>query len=784
MAVDVFYGMNDRQREAIAHGDGPLLVVAGAGSGKTRVITHRIAHLIQGGVRPDHILAITFTNKAAGEMQERVEDLLGLRTPWITTFHSAGLRILKLEQARLGLAHPFTIIDADDQKKMWKRVLAELELDPKQFDPRAVAATVGRWKNELITVEKAAEQVDDARGDELLACYRTYVRLCREECVYDFDDLLLEPVRLFEQDGELLARYRERFPHILIDEYQDTNHAQYRFFRLLAAHGNICATGDPDQAIYGWRGADINNILDFETDFPNCRVVLLEQNYRSTKCILAAAQAVVEHNVQRKDKTIFTDNAAGEPIRLITVDDQDDEAMAIAAAIDRLGSEGRRLSDIAVFYRMNAQSRTLEEWLIRRGVPYRIFGGTRFYDRGEVKDLLAYCKLLVNPRDLLCLQRIINVPRRGIGAKTFGLLRRLAGEQGVALFEVLMTESLLERVAVGRAERPLRAFVALLRRLQDLDLRDTADCIEQVLQLTGLEEFHLENDPERGQERAANLREALTAAQQFALAHPDAGLEGFLDHVSLLTSQDNRHGGEDQVALMTLHASKGLEFPVVFIAGCEQGVLPLVREGHSADYEEERRLMYVGITRAQERLFLSRAVSRQHQGRWTRNPPSMFLAEIPDGCIEHRDRVCRPEQAARRGVKDGPGYPEASLADYLTGDGGAAAAQELLSQMRGRLLTTGSALKASLGADPGSAGAAQRRRAAAGAAAIAAAGGLCVEDLQPGLRIRHRSIGVGTVLRLAGPEDDPTIHIDFDDLGEKELLLAYAAAQLVREQEA
>ncbi|MFW5698534.1 MAG: ATP-dependent helicase, partial [Planctomycetota bacterium] len=254
MAVDVFYGMNDRQREAIAHGDGPLLVVAGAGSGKTRVITHRIAHLIQGGVRPDHILAITFTNKAAGEMQERVEDLLGLRTPWITTFHSAGLRILKLEQARLGLAHPFTIIDADDQKKMWKRVLAELELDPKQFDPRAVAATVGRWKNELITVEKAAEQVDDARGDELLACYRTYVRLCREECVYDFDDLLLEPVRLFEQDGELLARYRERFPHILIDEYQDTNHAQYRFFRLLAAHGNICATGDPDQAIYGWRG--------------------------------------------------------------------------------------------------------------------------------------------------------------------------------------------------------------------------------------------------------------------------------------------------------------------------------------------------------------------------------------------------------------------------------------------------------------------------------------------------------------------------------------------------
>ncbi|MBA3937351.1 MAG: UvrD-helicase domain-containing protein, partial [Planctomycetes bacterium] len=388
MAVDVFKGMNDFQREAIAHLEGPLLVVAGAGSGKTRVITHRIANIIQHGVRPDRVLAITFTNKAAGEMQERVERLMGLKTPWITTFHSAGLRLLKLESARVGFAHPFSVMDEDDQKRLYKRIFKELKLDPKMVDPRKIIWRISQWKNQLVDIAKFEPNDDiDIWAQQ---CHVLYAKLCQEECLVDFDDLLVKPVRLLENDEELRRKYVDRFPYILIDEFQDTNQVQYRLIRLLGSHGNICATGDPDQAIYGWRGADIENILNFEKDYDPCKTVLLEENYRSTKVILRAAQGVVSHNTKRKDKTIRTNNDEGRPLLLLAVDDEVDESLAVAAAIDRMQQkQGRHLSDMAVFYRTNAQSRVLEDGLRRRGIPYRIVGGTRFYDRREVKDLLA-----------------------------------------------------------------------------------------------------------------------------------------------------------------------------------------------------------------------------------------------------------------------------------------------------------------------------------------------------------------------------------------------------------
>ena len=763
MAIDVFAGMNERQCEAVRHLRGPLSVIAGAGSGKTRVITHRIAHIIDQGTRPDRILAITFTNKAAGEMQERVERLLGLKTPWITTFHSAGLRILKLEHDKLGLAHPFTIIDPDDRKRMFKRILKDLDLDPAVVDPRQLEWQVGHWKNNLQRPKEVAKfkNIDP----DTLRVYQRYVDLCREECVLDFDDLLLQPVMLMREDEELRQRYEDRFPYILIDEYQDTNKAQYELIRLLGRHGNVCATGDPDQAIYGWRGADLRNILRFEQDFPGCKTVLLEQNYRSTQTILRAAQAVVEHNEQRKDKTIFTDNDRGSPITLISVDDQDDEAMAVAAAIDRLRGEGRELREMAIFYRINAQSRTIEEWLMRRGIPYRIVGGTRFYDRREVRDLLAYCKLLINPRDLASFHRIVNVPRRGIGEKTLATLREVAYDEGVSIHDVLMSDHLLDQVAVGRAARPLRGFATLLRRLHKLDQSDPGDCVRRVLQLTELEDFFLTHDEEQGPERVANLGELVTAAEQYEGIGEQGGMEGFLDHVSLLTSADDRRQqDQDQVLLMTLHASKGLEFPVVFITGCEQGVLPLVRQNQPCDYEEERRLMYVGITRAMEHLYLARAVTRLQFGQTVRNSPSMFLGEMPDDCLIHIDKTGFATRSRYDDLEwgEGPSFPSNSAA-YQTLETRPPAYADIDSAMQDGALMRGSALRQAVKA----------RGSSSGAKAIDKPADLAVGD-----RVSHATFGRGVIASMQQDGDDDLVEIDFDDHGPKELILQYALAKM------
>jgi DNA helicase-2/ATP-dependent DNA helicase PcrA len=742
MPIDVFKGMNDAQREAIAHVDGPLLVVAGAGSGKTRVITHRIAHLIQLGTRPDRVLAITFTNKAAGEMKERIHRLLGLQTPWITTFHSAGLRMLKIEAHRLGFEHPFTVMDEEEQLKRYKRIYKELELDSKVIDPRKVRWRISWWKNQLTEIPKVVPADDTDVWAQ--RCFEAYERMCKEECVLDFDDLLVRPVRLLEQDEEMRGKWVERFPYILVDEYQDTNRAQYRLIQLLGSHRNICATGDPDQAIYGWRGADIENILNFEKDFTGCKVVLLEQNYRSTKCILRAAQGVVSHNQRRKDKTIRTDNDEGERIQICAVDDEMDESFAIAAAVERLHKEGRKLAEIAVFYRTNAQSRVLEDGLRRRGLPYRIVGGTRFYDRREVKDVLSYLKLLVNPRDRDAFERIANVPKRGIGEKSLETLFTVAEDEAVGALEILERDELLERVAVGRQASSMRDLSRAWRMIRVLPLSNPAACVRGVIELSGLEE-HYRATEEGGdsQERIANVREVITAAEQFHESSPEAGLAGFLELVSLVTEPeawDANREKADQITLMTLHSAKGLEFPVVFITGCEDGVLPLKRLGETADLEEERRLMYVGITRAMKTLFVSRARCRQQYGQTFRNEPSQFLDEIPSDCFKAKDATGRHSvpEATPRGPR--------ALAQAM-GSGAI---------MRGSDLKRG------------------------GAAPVEA---VVLEDdpYVPGDRITHSLFGRGKVIAMRGPKDARSVVIDFDDHGRKELQMSFAAGKLARE---
>ncbi len=761
--VDVFQGMNEHQREAIASLNGPLLVVAGAGSGKTRVITHRIANIIQQGVRPDRILAITFTNKAAGEMKERVEKLIHVKTPWITTFHSAGLRILKLEQAHTGFQHPFTVMDEDDKKRLSKRICKELKIDPKMIDPRKITWRISQWKNQLVDIHKVEPNDDlDMWAQKY---HHFYSGICLEECLVDFDDLLVMPVRLFEKNEEIRKKYVERFPYILIDEFQDTNQVQYRFIRLLSDHMNICATGDPDQAIYGWRGADIENILNFERDFSGCKSVLLEENYRSTKTILRAAQGVVSNNTKRKDKTIRTANGEGKPLQLLAVDDEMDESLAVAAAIDRMQQQGRKLSDMAVFYRTNAQSRVLEDGLRRRGVPYRIVGGTRFYDRREVKDVLAYLKLLINPRDRLSLERIANIPKRGLGEATLGTFFNLAEELGRPFFEILEQDDLLDRVAVGRAAKPMKDLSRIWRTIRKLPLGSPEACVTGVIELTNIEEYYrVTEEPSEAQERVANVREMITAAQQYHEGNPEGGLPGFLELVALVTDADmaaSFEAGVDQVTLMTLHAAKGLEFEYVFITGCEQGVFPLERQGHIADLEEERRLMYVGITRAKQELYLSRARCRMQYGQTFRNEPSQFLLEIPDDCFESRDAT------GRRPLPDGENVRGTAIANREREAGstntklvGKAALDAALAMG----ITTGLDLK----------GANRREKQAYYDAPEVRSD----DPYIPGDRIIHSIFGRGTVAAMKGPADKRSILIEFDVHGPKELQMSFAANKI------
>ena len=712
--------LNPAQREAVAATEGPVLVVAGAGSGKTRVLTYRIAHLIHDlGVPPQSILAITFTNKAADEMRERVEALVGgrVRAMTISTFHSACARILRREAPRLGYRAGFSIYDDADALRLVTMCLRDLDMDSKRFPPRNIRAAISDAKNELIDFETFKERGAGFYHGQVADVYRLYQQRLLEASAMDFDDLLMITVELFGAFPDVLEYYQRRWQYVMVDEYQDTNHAQYTLVRQLAAgHGNLCVVGDSDQSIYGWRGADLRNILEFEKDYPDAKVVVLDRNYRSTEVILEAANSVISNNAARKVKHLWTDRGRGELVARYEAQDEHDEAAFVAEQVAELEVSGYRPSDVAVFYRTNAQSRVLEEVFVRFGLPYQVVGGVKFYERREVKDVLAYLRVLVNPDDEIALKRIINVPKRGIGATTIGHVDRFAQSHGISFCDALG-----EDVAgvTGRAQTLIKEFLALLETLRERSEGGPKEALESVMKETG---YMAELESERTVEalgRAENLRELVSVAEEYESAAEGTLVDGdewsdlpglrkvelFLESISLVTDLDEMNDATEAVTLMTLHTAKGLEFPVIFLIGMDDGVFPHMRSlGDPDQLEEERRLCYVGITRAQDKLYVTNAWQRMLWGAANFNPPSRFLSEIPESLtktIRRERRVPEREQAE----------PRHTLGDV---------------------------------------------------------------ELSIGDRVRHDKWGEGTVERLVGSGDRAEATVEFDGAGEKRLLLAWA----------
>ncbi|MEZ0092150.1 DNA helicase PcrA [Streptacidiphilus sp. EB129] len=808
-------GMNPEQREAVVHVGSPLLIVAGAGSGKTRVLTHRIAYLLAArGVQPGEILAITFTNKAAGEMRERVEQLVGPRAKamWVSTFHSACVRILRRESKRLGFTSSFSIYDSADSQRLMALCCRDLDLDPKQFPPKSFTSKISNLKNELVDEETYAGQAANPMERKLAEAYTLYQRRLREANALDFDDIIMTTVHLLQAFPDVAEHYRRRFRHILVDEYQDTNHAQYMLVRELsggaagsapkktvdgefvnpAAAGlasvppaELCVVGDADQSIYAFRGATIRNILDFEEDYPSATTILLEQNYRSTQTILTAANSVIERNTNRRAKNLWTAGADGERIVAFVADDEHGEAQFVADEVDRLTDAGHaRPGDVAVFYRTNAQSRVFEEVFIRVGLPYKVVGGVRFYERREVRDVLAYLRVLANPEDTVPLRRILNVPKRGIGDRAEAMVDALAQRERISFAAALRRAD----EAYGMAARSLNAvkrFNELLEKLRGIveSGAGPAAILEAVLAETGyLAELQASTDPQ-DETRVENLQELAAVALEFeqeeAVRQADAeadgaagtgpdgepvavGLAGFLERVALVADSDQipdaqqygtSEGSPDDAAegesrgvitLMTLHTAKGLEFPVVFLTGMEDGVFPHLRAlGQPKELEEERRLAYVGVTRARERLYLSRAVLRSAWGQPSYNPASRFLEEIPPTLV-HEKRSAAAASPGSRGTGGGSRGGFGSSGGF--GSGGAAGAGK-------RTAPAGWGK---------SAGRMKERN---------------VVSLAVGDRVTHDRFGLGTVVAVAGPADDAKATIDFGAEGTKQLLLRYAPVE-------
>jgi DNA helicase-2/ATP-dependent DNA helicase PcrA len=729
--------LNPAQRSAVEHRGGPLLIVAGAGSGKTRVLTRRIAHLLAtGDAQPHEILAITFTNKAAGEMKERVSDLVGprARAMLVSTFHSACVRILRAESARLQVSSTFTIYDSADSQRLMAMVARDLELDVKRFPPRMLLGQVSNLKNELIDEDDFARRATGPMEQVLVEVYREYQRRLRRANAFDFDDLISSTVALLQLFPDVAERYHRRFRHILVDEYQDTNHAQYVLVRELVGAGTpelppaqLCVVGDADQSIYAFRGATIRNIEEFERDYPNATSILLEQNYRSTQTILGAANAVISRNGHRREKRLWTDAGDGALIVAYVGDDEHDEASFLASEIRRLvDEEGRRHSDVAVFYRTNAQSRSIEEIFIRVGIPYRVVGGTRFYERREVRDALAYLRSLANPDDEVSLRRILNVPKRGIGDRAETLIDGHAKRTGMSFAHALWQAADVP----GLAARSISAIASFTTLMDDLRTvldsgADPATVLQAVLEQSGyLAELQQSGDPQ-DESRIENLAELESVAQEYAEANPDGALADFLEQVALVADSDeipDEDGGV--VTLMTLHTAKGLEFPVVFLTGMEEGVFPHSRSlGDPTELEEERRLAYVGITRAREQLYLTRAVMRSAWGAPAFNAPSRFFEELPHDSVDWR----REEPVGRSMSSGGFGSAPSSSAALRLGD---------------RVVGTGP-----------------------------------VMGLEAGDRVTHQKFGLGTVVSTAGAGDKSEATIDFGSAGVKRLLLRYAPVE-------
>lgn len=635
MTVDCTYGLNPQQAEAVINTEGPMLIMAGAGSGKTKVLTCRVANLLQKGVRPYRILAITFTNKAAAEMRERVNNMSGTaaKDVWLFTFHAFCARFLRMEIDKLpGYGGNFAIYDTADSQNLIKQILKEMNLDDKRFQPSGILSRISNAKNALQDAAAFARQAGDFYEQKVADIYSRYEQKLQLNNALDFDDLLMLSIKLLQENKEVREKYQDCFDYLLVDEYQDTNHAQYLLTKFLAAkHRNICVVGDADQSIYGWRGADIQNILDFEKDYPDAKVIKLEQNYRSTQIILDAANAVIENNTGRKPKNLWTENKSGADIIYFQAVDERDEARFVIEQLQNLQrTENKKLGDMAILYRTNTQSRIFEEMLIKSGISYNMVGGLKFYERKEIKDIIAYLRVIFNPADSLSLLRIINVPKRGIGDASLAKIQAYAAGNNVSLFEAVSNAAAIDGLS-SRFVSKLDDLAGIIFELMNLASEaPVEDLIDRVLRDTGyLEELENERTPQ-AQSRIDNLHELISVAQEFAASEEENNLENFLAHVALVSDIDDTELGEDAITLMTLHSSKGLEFPVVFLVGMEEGLFPHARTlMDETEIEEERRLCYVGITRAKEKLFLSSTKMRTIYGNTVTYPPSRFLQEIP-----------------------------------------------------------------------------------------------------------------------------------------------------------
>ena len=636
--------LNPMQQKAVKQKDGAVLILAGAGSGKTGALTVRIADMLEHGISPYNILAITFTNKAAKEMRERVDKLAGPSAEhvWISTFHSTCVQILRREIEKLDYSRDFSIYDADDQEKVMKEVFKELNLSitDKTYTVRGAVSAISHLKEEMISWEDYAKEVDkaDMRAYKTSRVYELYQKRLRRNNALDFDDLIYKTVLLFRTNPDVLNVYQERFKYIMVDEYQDTNTSQYELVRLLAGkYGNLCVVGDDDQSIYGWRGANIRNILDFEKDFPNAVVIKLEQNYRSTKNILTAANEVIKHNSARKDKTLWTENVTGSIIHVFRADNDIEEAVFVTEIINKNALKGKKYKDFAVLYRTNAQSRAIEDRFVRKGIPYRLFGGVRFYERKEIKDILAYLKLIDNSADAVAIKRIINVPKRGIGDKTVETAENAASKNGTTLFEALGCAA--EYPELKSRGKKLGEFYELIcsfkQKAEELSVHEL---IEYVVNATGYRDELEQDGSDDAMMRIENIEEFASKAAEFEKENENATLSAFLEDVALVADIDSYSEDDDAVVLMTLHSAKGLEFPYVFMIGMEEGLFPsgrAINTGDPKELEEERRLCYVGITRAKKELFLTYARQRMQHGQFVYNAPSRFLGELPPELLDN-----------------------------------------------------------------------------------------------------------------------------------------------------
>jgi len=729
--MELMEELNPQQKEAVLNTEGPLLVLAGAGSGKTRVITHRISYLIQEkGVAPWNILSLTFTNKAAREMRDRIEALIGARVLdiWCGTFHSCCVRILRREIERIGFSRDFVIYDTGDQETLIKDCLERLGYNEKNFPPKQVLAYIGRAKDELLYPEAySINAVYDFRMRKISDIYTLYQKKLKANNALDFDDILLHTLKIFDENPDVLAYYQDKFKYILVDEYQDTNTAQYMLVSMLAKkHRNICVVGDDDQSIYGWRGANMQNILDFEKYFQGCRVIKLEQNYRSTERILDAANNVIKNNCGRKPKSLWTKNSKGEPVCVYKAFDERDEADFAAGVIRNAVVRGdNNYGDFAVLYRINAQSRVFEDSFMKMGIPYRIIGAHRFYDRKEIKDIIAYLRVVNNPHDDISLKRIINVPRRGIGKVTLDRAEQLAYDNGVSIYSILMEASRLNELA--KASAKIKSFTDMLIKLRSLtEYLDLVELIKAVTEHSGIiKELEQEGTIE-AKTRIENIREFQSVALDFVRNSEEEtpGLNDFLAHVSLIADVDSMDNEQDKAVLMTMHSAKGLEFPVVFLTGMEEGVFPSYQSiGEESEMEEERRLCYVGITRAKEKLFLTLAKSRTLFGNTTYNRQSRFIDEIPENLLKY---------AGENG-----GLIKSDARKFVSGQ---------------------------IGADEWK----QRT------ASFIKAAELSIDELVVGARVMHKKFGAGTITAREREGTDFKLEIDFDQFGMKRLMASYA----------